>query len=294
MLKTHSGRDMAQSGSAPVLGTGGPQFESVYPDHLLFFYKRLLRQVNNIVCNASLLFNSVPILMLKIARYILIVIIGVVFCFGLWLKLTQLSTEDLSHLKTGDILFQTTNDSQTLAIIMASGSLYSHTGIVDMGSDGKPYVIEAVGPVQRVPLQQFLDQGIGDRLTVKRVKGIAPENFDKATAAAIKYLGRPYDVHFMFDKEHIYCSELVYYAFQDGMDLKLGREERAGDLNLDNFAVKKLIAQRRQSHPLCINGKEKDFPACYAAIMNQTLVTPASIAADPALKTIYTNYGLFE
>ena len=43
-LGTAHGRGVAQSGSAPVLGTGGREFESRRPDHLLIF-SQILAQV---------------------------------------------------------------------------------------------------------------------------------------------------------------------------------------------------------------------------------------------------------
>ena len=37
--------------------------------------------------------------------------------------------------------------------------------------------------------------------------------------------------------------------------------------------------------------KTANFNACYKLILDQTLVTPASIARDPKLELIYSNFG---
>ncbi|MCC7252436.1 hypothetical protein [Hyphomicrobium sp.] len=63
------------------------------------------------------------------------------------------------------------------------------------------------------------------------------------------------------------------------------------DLNIDTDAAQKLIAQRWKSHPLCRTKGAKSFKDCYALILDQTLVTPASIARDPQMELIYTSFG---
>ena len=95
-----------------------------------------------------------------------------------------------------------------------------------------------------------------------------------------------------FDKENIYCSELVYYAFKDGISEEIGVVEGIDDLNLDNMFVKKLIKQRWKNYPQC-RGKIDSFEECYSIIIEQELVTPASVANDKRLKTIYSNYSPF-
>lgn len=207
------------------------------------------------------------------------------------LGLTLAPAEDLPPLKTGDIVFQKTTTSASDAIMLASGTEYTHVGIVEIDKAGRPVVIEAVGPVQTVPLEKWIDKGVGSRVTIKRVKGLGEAQARQATANARRYLGRPYDHFFYETRDQIYCSELVYAAFKDGPGITVGREEKVRDLNIDTSAAQKLIAQRWKSHPLCKAKRAKTFDACYALILDQTLVTPASIARDPQMEMIYTSFG---
>lgn len=46
-----------------------------------------------------------------------------------------------------------------------------------------------------------------------------------------RYLGRPYDIHYDFDDDRIYCSELIFKAVKSSTGIVLGRIERLGDLN---------------------------------------------------------------
>ncbi|WP_333794886.1 YiiX/YebB-like N1pC/P60 family cysteine hydrolase [Hyphomicrobium sp.] len=201
------------------------------------------------------------------------------------------TAEERPPLKTGDIVFQTTRTHASDAIMLASGTAYTHVGIVEVGKDGQARVIEAVGPVQAVALEAWISKGEGGRITVKRVKDLDEQQAKRAAKGARKYLGRPYDHYFYETRDQIYCSELVYAAFKEGAGIAVGREEKVRDLNIDTAAAQKLIRQRWTSHPLCKAKGARSFDACYGLILDQTLVTPASIARDPQLEMIYTSYG---
>lgn len=232
-------------------------------------------------------------IMLRILKYIIfLILIGGIIGFA-WVSLTRVSSDDLPPLKTGDIVFQTTNTTQTLAILFASGSIYAHTGLVNVSADGSVTVIEAAEPVREVPLDEWIDQGVGGRITIKRLPELSDEQAKRVIESARTHKGKPYDFLFHFDRDTIYCSELVYYAFQDGAKLDLGEVDRISDLNVDNFAVQKIIEQRWQDHPVCQEQGATDYETCYDVIMSQTIITPAALAEDKRLELIFSNYSPF-
>jgi hypothetical protein len=224
--------------------------------------------------------------MMKFALQALVAVLAV-----LGIGFTLAPAEDLPPLKRGDIVFQKTTTSASDAIMLASGTQYTHVGIVEIDGKGRPRVIEAVGPVQEVSLDAWIKKGNGGRITVKRIKGLEEAQAKAAIASARRYMGRPYDHYFYETRDQIYCSELVYAAFKDGPGMMVGREEKVRDLNIDTAAAQKLIAQRWRSHPLCRTKGAKTFDDCYALILDQTLVTPASIARDPQMEMVYTSFG---
>jgi hypothetical protein len=207
-----------------------------------------------------------------------------------WLELTRVKPDKLPVLKSGDLVFQTIRTGQTLAVAAASASAYTHVGIIRIDENGAPLVVEAVGPVREVPLEKWVTQGIFDRMTVIRLDGLTEKQAKDILKAAEKYYGRPYDFFFLFDKERIYCSELVYYAFKEGAGIELGKIQEVSELNTDNFAVQKLIKKRWQSYTPCHERKAKTYSACLPLILSQKLVTPTSIANDPRGEVIYKNY----
>jgi hypothetical protein len=157
--------------------------------------------------------------------------------------------------------------------------------------DGTPLVVEAVGPVREIPLEQWLHQGIGQRLMIKRLPDLSAEQAQAVLAAAHLDYGKPYDFYFLLDDKRIYCSELVYRAYQTGAQTRLGTLQKVAELDSDNFAVQKLLHERWQRHPLCQTEATNNFE-CLAVIKQQDIITPVSIADDIRLQTLYDNYGL--
>src|SRR5690349_11938191 len=80
---------------------------------------------------------------------------------------------ELPPLKPGDIVFQNTSGSAREAIMLASGTQYTHVGLVDVDAKGHAVVIEAAGPVRVVPLDRWIKNGSGKKVTIKRIKGLS-------------------------------------------------------------------------------------------------------------------------
>jgi hypothetical protein len=194
--------------------------------------------------------------------------------------------------QNGDIVFQTYLGVQDIAVMLATRSVYSHMGMVKIRGDGLPMVVEAVGPVQEIPLQDWMDRGVGKRVSLWRAQEMPAEAPPKAFAWARQHYGKPYDIYFLPGHDAFYCSELVRDSFEDGAGLKLGRYEKVSDL-VKSHAMDEIIHERWRSYPLCKDDKSLTEEKCRAIIMRQELITPASIAADPKLHRIYSNY-LFE
>lgn len=210
----------------------------------------------------------------------------ILFLIALALMAGQALAENLPPLRQGDLVFQQSRSPQSEAIRLASGSVYTHMGIVSLTPAG-PVVIEAADVVRQTPLKAFLARGTNGRFAVYRVRGLDEAKADAAIAAARGYLGRPYDLYFRLDPDAIYCSELPYDAFRS-VGISLGRFERFGSLSVRNPAVKALFARRWASHPDC-KGTAGNAAACWTQIQDQGIVTPVSIARDNQVERIGGN-----
>lgn len=87
----------------------------------------------------------------KFLTFVIVCFLGGAALYG-YLRYNKATVDKLPPLQNGDLVFQTQRSSQDVAIMYATGSLYSHMGIVKIPPDGEPHVIEAVGPVREITL----------------------------------------------------------------------------------------------------------------------------------------------
>lgn len=186
-------------------------------------------------------------------------------------------------LQSGDLVFQTSTSNQAAAIMFATGSAFSHVGIVEVAGNGQKFVIEAVAQVSRTPLATWIRRGKGGRFTAFRYDRISPGQQQALVSAAKAYLGRGYDIYFSSRNNEIYCSELVDLAARR-VGLSIGRYQKVRELNVNNAKVRALVQQRWRGHPLC--GRARTFDDCWGLILNDELITPASQAADSQLRRL--------
>ena len=175
--------------------------------------------------------------------------------------------------RDGDILFQGSISPQCKAIEQATRSPWTHCAIVFIDANG-PYVIEAVQPVRRTELKEWLARGRNGVYVVKRLKEpLDASAIERMKAEAAKYMNMDYDAYFQWDDERIYCSELVWKIYKQGAGIEVGEIERFGDMDLTGREARMILNDRfGEAVP-------KDEP----------VVTPASIFRSPLLVTARSN-----
>ena len=156
--------------------------------------------------------------------------------------------ESLSpQLRDGDIIFQTSRSAQSTAIQKATHSKYSHMGVIFF-RDGKPYVYEAIKTVQYTPLNKWIARGDGGYYIVKRLREadliLTPNAVTKLRYIAKKFQGRPYDLTFEWSDDRIYCSELVWKIYDQGIGVQVGRLQKLRDFDLSDPVVKAKMQER--------------------------------------------------
>lgn len=178
--------------------------------------------------------------------------------------------------KTGDIVFQTSKSEQSEAIQLATGSKYSHIGILYV--DSLDYlVLEAVQPVKLTPLEEWIAQGENNDYVVKRlnenVLDLSEKDILKMKNLGQSYLGKNYDAYFEWNNKAFYCSELVWKIYKKVLRIELCELKKLKDFNLSNPKVKEKLTER------------------YGKIIpkNQKVVSPADIFNSELLETIYPN-----
>src|SRR5262245_37213957 len=175
-----------------------------------------------------------------------------------------------TKVQPGDIIFHTSRSTQSRAIQMATHSPYSHMGLVLVRS-GRTFVLEAAGKVQFTPFDEWVARGVGGKYEVKRLKDASvlasPARMHALEDAAEAFLGRPYDPYFEWSDDRIYCSELVWKAYDRSLGIQLGRLASLSTFDLSSDAVKQKLSERYG----------RDIP------MNEPVISPGAMFESPLL-----------
>lgn len=186
----------------------------------------------------------------------------------LLLLVFSLSSAEAAY-RDGDIIFHESQSAQSHAIREATGSRWSHVGVL-FQERGRWMVFEAVQPVRLTPLNSFIQRGKSKEYRVYRLPTLSDSQREELRKEAGKYLGKSYDIYFEWSDELIYCSELVYKMFLSATAVEIGAIQRFGDLRLEGPYAKELIRRR-----LTDKGRELD--------LGEPIVTPDSQIKDPDL-----------
>jgi Permuted papain-like amidase enzyme, YaeF/YiiX, C92 family len=193
------------------------------------------------------------------------------------LGLSQTAKWKANTFRSGDLIFQTSKSSQSLAIQKATNSPYSHCGIIYL-KKGKVYVFEASTQVKKTPLARFIQKGVGQSFVVKRLRKsdsvLTPENLAKLEKTGKAMEGRPYDPFFSWDEKRIYCSELVYKVYFQALGIQIGSFTPFKDFDLSSEPVQEIMKKRFGSR----------LP------LEEPVVSPASQFQDADLIEVFNNY----
>jgi hypothetical protein len=148
--------------------------------------------------------------------------------------------------KDGDIIFQSSPSQQSAAIEEATKSPYSHCGII-FYENGVPYVYEAVQPVGKRLLIDWIESGVNEMYVVKRFKDstvLGATEILLLKNYAVSQFGKNYDGVFNWSDKEMYCSELVYKSYWNACHIKLATTLPLRDFNIDGPIVRKVMKQR--------------------------------------------------
>jgi hypothetical protein len=165
----------------------------------------------------------------------------------LFSAITGCGGNDMPQFQGGDIIFQESRSSQSEALRLAMHSPLTHVGVIFIDGD-EPVVYEAVGPVKYTPLEEWIRHGVDEHFVVKRLfyaaRFLDEEGIARLRYAGERYAGRPYDFHFVWSDDRIYCSELVWKMYESAFGIRIGELQKFGDFDLSDPAVVSIIKER--------------------------------------------------
>ena len=147
----------------------------------------------------------------------------------------------------GDIIFQTSQSGQSLAVSYATHSRYTHCGLL-FNDGGNWYVYEAVGPVKKTAFKDWIAMGDSNYYVVRRLAKadsiLTDSTITKMRASVSRRMGVGYDFYFGWNDSLIYCSELVWKAYNESTGLEIGQPKPMREYDLTHPVVKDLMRKR--------------------------------------------------
>jgi hypothetical protein len=182
--------------------------------------------------------------------------------------------EDYSP-KEGDLIFQTETVPQAFAIQAATGSRYNHVGVVFKQGE-KYYVYEAIGSVRPTLISSFVSRdSTHGRFTVMRVdRELSNSDIKRIKKEVTRHLGKKYDPTLGWSDSKMYCSELVWKAYDRGINLQLSDTRSIQERPLVSIIEKFVDSQFDMPN---VNREDP-------------IVSPADLARSNYLKTVFSNY----
>ena len=161
--------------------------------------------------------------MKKILLTLGVLLVAIAIPLRSWL-IEPLSAQDtpITDVREGDVIFHTSQSSQSPLIQIGTRSHITHCGIVVI-KDGKPFVLETLKTLVVTPLDKFIARGKEGKYWLKR------SDKEDIKIDYAHYLGKPYDLAFSFDNDIYYCSELVYDIYKNQLGIELCKPKQVGD-----------------------------------------------------------------
>lgn len=153
----------------------------------------------------------------------------------------------IQNFQEGDIIFQTSLSQQSEAIQLATKSQYSHCGII-FSEYGQFYVLEAIQPVTKTPIKQWIERGKNRHFVVKRLIN-AHEILSDSIIKSMKIIERTmmnkdYDLTFEWSDDKLYCSELVWKIYQRSTGIEICPLEKLNAFDLSSNVVQQKLLER--------------------------------------------------
>jgi hypothetical protein len=219
--------------------------------------------------------------MLKNLKYFAIVLILMIVIWAIYYTKKSIAVPfpkitESTELHEGDIIFQTSQSSQSEAIQLATHSRFSHMGIL-FYEHSNWWVYEAVQPVKKTKLQDWIVRGKDGEFVVKRLKNatqiLTPQHLETLKKVGYSYAGKKYDLAFSWSDEEMYCSELVWKMYQNALHIEIGKLQRLSEFDWSNPVVKHKLNERYGNK----------IPS------NEWVISPQSMFDSPHLETVITH-----
>lgn len=116
--------------------------------------------------------------------------------------------------EVGDIIMQRDAFTEGGGVVqLLTLSRYNHVGVV-VEKQGSKFVAEAIGTVTYTPIDKFIKRGVGYKV-LRPSKPLSTKQKKQLSKAVSTYKGKRYDASLSWSDNKMYCSELVFKAYEE-------------------------------------------------------------------------------
>jgi hypothetical protein len=175
--------------------------------------------------------------------------------------------------RDADVIFQEAQGEVADEISAITKSQMSHCGLI-VTKDGRVFVLEASGNVALTPLAEWVRRGKSEKFALFRARDLTEEKSLLIVKKAMEFIGRPYDSHYEWGDDKLYCSELVYKAYDKGAGIKLAELQPISALEYKGHEdyIKNMLGGELH--------------------LDRKVLTPVSIYNSPLMKREYDDFQL--
>lgn len=200
----------------------------------------------------------------------------------------DLTGSDFPNWDNGQLIFIEGDTPLEKAITAATHSPYARVGIVRM-TGGGPVVLDTREYLWELYVEDFIDESASGRYAVYGVRGLTDGRAFTPPRIANDYLKTPDDPFLLPGTSEMYGAELVNLTYRS-VGVELGRFIPLGSLDVDNAAVRDWFSDVWRGHPDC-SARGLGMEECWKLVAQQNVITPASIADDPHLVCLWSNFA---
>lgn len=176
---------------------------------------------------------------------------GVVLLLSVFILISSLFTSctpDVSMVKEGDIIFQTSQLPQHKMIQLITHSAWNHCGLVLADSTKNLVVLEAEQTVKEIPLKEWVSKGEKKHFVVFRLKNsgsiLTKGILSKMKKITSWFLGKSADDQFNWSDDEMYGAELVYKVYFLTTGIKLAETKPLKSFDLSSVDVKEKLQDK--------------------------------------------------
>lgn len=200
---------------------------------------------------------------------------------------TDVSIAEFKDWANAQIIFLDDGRPISKALRSATGSPYSHVGMVRM-TGGGPVVLDTSPTLWEHFVEEFLSKSIDGRYAVYQLNSLSDPDGFTPPRVANNFLSTPDDPHLRAGETELSGAELVRLGFVE-LGVELGETTTFNRLAAYSDEVRTWFRSVWQEHPDC-KKLFADEEACWDIVRHQQILTPGSLADDPRLTCIWSNF----